>query len=187
MVKRETKILMGKIILGTIASAGVLTIAMVAPNALKAIDLFYPKEKRKYHREYYVKKSVTKLKERGLIQFEKRDGMTFVGLTEKGRRELLKYQLRETSIKRPKRWDKKWRVIIFDIKEKRRIVRDRLRKELVNLGFLRLQNSVWIYPYDCEQIVIMLKSYFQIGKDVLYMTVDQVENDRWLKEEFGLI
>ncbi|MBU1091285.1 CRISPR-associated endonuclease Cas2 [Patescibacteria group bacterium] len=186
MVKKETKILIGKVILGTIASAGILTVAMVAPNALKAVDLFYPKEKRKYHRGYYIRTAVIKLKDRGLIKFEKRDGMSFVSLTNKGHQELLKYQLREAVIKKPKRWDKKWRVIIFDIKENRRFVRDGLRKELLNLGFVRLQNSVWVYPYNCEEIIIMLKSYFKIGKDVLYMTVDKIENDRWLREEFGL-
>jgi len=186
MVKKETKILVGKIILGTIATAGLLTVAAVAPNALKAIDLFYPKEKRKYHQSSYVRKAVTRLKDRGLIEFEKKDGMTFVRLTNKGHQQLLKYQLRETVIKKPKKWDKKWRVIIFDIKENRRFVRDGLRSELLNLGFVKLQNSVWVHPYNCEEIIIMLKSYFKIGKDVLYMTVDKIENDGWLKEEFRL-
>ena len=187
MIKKETKILVGKIILGTIATAGLLMIAAVAPNALKAMDLFYPKEKRKYHRSSYVRKAVTRLKDRGLIEFEKRNGMTFVRLTNKGHQQLLKYQLREAVIKKPKKWDKKWRVIIFDIKENRRFVRDGLRSELLNLGFVKLQNSVWVHPYSCEEVIIMLKSYFKIGKDVLYMTVDKIENDKWLKNEFHLI
>jgi len=77
-------------------------------------------------------------------------------------------------------------VVIFDIKERRKIIREELRKELINLGFRRLQNSVWIYPYECEELIIMLKSYFSIGKDVLYMVVERLENDKWLKRDFGL-
>jgi DNA-binding transcriptional regulator PaaX len=186
-MKRETKILVGKIILGTIASAGILTVAAIAPNALKAIDLFYPKEKRKYNRKYYIKQSITKLRERGLLEFKQQNGKIFASLTKRGQKELLKYQLREKVIKKPKRWDKKWRVVIFDIKEQARNLRKGLRDELINLGFVKLQNSVWVYPYECEEVVGMIKTYFGIGRDVLYMTVEEIENDRWLREEFELI
>lgn len=185
-MKKETKIMVGKIILGTIAVAGVLAVATIAPNALQAIDLFYGKNKRKYHMGSYIKKTVINLKERGLINFEKSGQKTFVRLTKKGERELLKYRLREKIIEKPKKWDKKWRVIIFDIKEKRKSVREQLRKELINLGFLRLQDSVWVYPYDCEEMIIMFKSYFLLGKDVLYLTVEKIENDKWLLQQFGL-
>lgn len=185
-MKRETKIKIGKIILGTIAVAGVLAVAAIAPNVLQAIDLFRGKEKRKYHQGYYLKRTIAKMKEKGLIEFQEKNGKFFARLTEKGKQELLKYQLQQAFIEKPKKWDKKWRLIIFDIKEKRRNIRNGLREELVNLGFSRLQDSVWVYPYDCEEITIMLKSYFHLGKDVLYITADKIENDKWLKEKFNL-
>ncbi len=188
-MQKETKIKIAKIILSTVAVAGVLAVATVAPNALRAIDLLYDKRKKKYDvykKRYYIKTAVGKLKERGLIKFEARDGKNFIRLTEKGKQELLRYQLQEVVIQKPNRWDKKWRVIIFDIKEYKRRVRDELRRELINLGFVKLQNSVWVYPYECEDVIIMLKSYFNIGKDVLYMTVEKIENDKWLKKEFVL-
>lgn len=188
-MKKETRIKIGKIILGVIATAGILGIAAVAPNTLRVLDLFYDKKKSKYDiykKRYYVNTALDRLRNRGLIEFKKENEKTFVRLTNKGAGELLRYQLQETVIKKPKIWDKKWRVIIFDIKEKRRFVRDEFRNELVNLGFLKLQNSVWVHPYDCEEIIIMLKSYLQIGKDILYMNVEKIENDKWLKHEFGL-
>lgn len=172
--------------MGTIAVAGVLAVAAVAPNALQAIDLFRGGEKRKYHIGSYVNKSIVNLENRGLIKFGKKDGKNFVRLTEKGEHELMKYQLQEAVIQKPKKWDKKWRVIIFDIKEKRKQTRENLRFELKNLGFIKLQNSAWIFPFACEEIIILLKSYFRIGKDVLYMTVEKIENDKWIKEKFSL-
>ena len=185
-MEKETKILVGKIILGVIAAAGVVAIAVVAGNAIQAVKMFDGKKERKYHLGSYVNRNIRRLKNRGMIKFERRDGKSFVMLTEKGQKELLKYQLREVVIRKPKRWDKKWRVLIFDIKEKRKIARDELRRELANLGFVRLQNSVWVHPYECEEVIIMLKSYFRLGKDVLYLVVERIENDRWLKENFGL-
>lgn len=123
---------------------------------------------------------------KGFIKFQNRNGKMIVRLTKRGENRLLKYQLREVSIKKPRSWDKKWRVIIFDIKENIRGKRDAFRNGLCDLGFKRLQNSVWVYPYECEEVIVMLKSHFNFGKDVLYMIVENIENDRWLREEFGL-
>lgn len=47
-----------------------------------------------------------------------------------------------------KPWDKKWRVVIFDIPEKERGKRDVLRKKLISLGFGKLQESIYITPLD---------------------------------------
>lgn len=47
-----------------------------------------------------------------------------------------------------KKWDRKWRIVIFDIKEKDRKNRDVLRIKLRELGFGMIQESVWISPYD---------------------------------------
>ncbi|MBU3925990.1 CRISPR-associated endonuclease Cas2 [Patescibacteria group bacterium] len=185
-MKKEKKIKIAKIILKTVAAADIISMIILAPNALQCLDMFYDRRKRKYNPKYYIQNTIGRLKNQGLIKFETKNGKKFVRLTEKGEKELLKYQLQELVVKKPKKWDEKWRVIIFDIKEKRRKTRDELRRELNNLGFIKLQNSVWVYPYECEEIIIMLKAYYLIGKDVLYMTVEKIENDRWLKEEFKL-
>ncbi len=185
-MKKDTKILVGKIILATIATAGVLTVAVAAPNAVQCIKMFYPDQKRKYKVNHQVNRTIKRLKQQGLIKFEKRNDQSFVRLTEKGKERLLKYQMQELEIKKPKKWDKKWRVVIFDIKEKRKHIREGLRKELIRLNFVKLQNSVWVHPYKCDEIIAMFKAHFKIGKDVLYMTVDTIENDKWLKEEFRL-
>lgn len=49
-----------------------------------------------------------------------------------------------------KKWDGKWRTVIFDIEEKSRHERDSLREELKGLGFGKLQESVWISPFPIE-------------------------------------
>jgi len=43
-------------------------------------------------------------------------------------------------------WDKKWRLVTFDIPEKHRKTRDKLGYELGKLGFRHFQRSVWISP-----------------------------------------
>lgn len=90
------------------------------------------------------------------------------------------------AIGNPRSWDGRWRVLIFDVPEYRKSVRDKIRRTLMHIGFVRLQDSVWIYPYDCEDLIALLKADFRIGKDVLYMIVDELEWDSKLRKDFGL-
>jgi phenylacetic acid degradation operon negative regulatory protein len=70
-------------------------------------------------------------------------------------------------------WDKKWRLVIFDIPEKRRIVRDVLRYQLKQFGFVPLQQSVWVTKRNCTDV---LRNYIhKIGiKD--WVTVVESDN-----------
>src|SRR3989338_242251 len=113
--------------------------------------------------------------ERGLLQ-----------LTPKGSALLNRITLAEAVRIKPRRWDGLWRVLIFDVPEYRKGTRDRIRRTLLGVGFLRLQDSVWIYPYYCEDFIVLLKADFKIGKDVLYMIVVELEGDVWIREAFGL-
>ena len=83
-------------------------------------------------------------------------------------------------------WDGKWRVVIFDVHEKQRKKRDRLRAELATVGFRRLQDSVWIYPFDCEEMLALLKLDVKLGRDVLYFITDKMEGDDYLRRLFSL-
>lgn len=96
------------------------------------------------------------------------------------------FKLRDYQLDQPARWDKKWRIVIFDIPEKRRRTRDEVRRLLTSVGFYRLQNSVWVYPYDFEDIIGLLKTDLGIGKDVLYIIADEIENDKYLRQHFHL-
>ncbi len=181
---KEKSVKIAKIVLKTIAVAGFVSMAVLAPNAIQALSMF--KSGKKYEPRYYFNSAVSRLKNQGLIEFLNRNGKNYIRLTEKGKRKLAKYQFQEAVIEKPKRWDGKWRIVIFDIREEKKAVRDLLRRELKNLGFVKLQNSVWVYPYDCEEIVIMLKAYFRRGKDILYVTAEKIENDYWLKKAFEI-
>lgn len=85
-----------------------------------------------------------------------------------------------------KKWDGKWRVLIFDIPENRRFDRDNIRRALISIGFMRLQDSVWVYPYNCEDLISLLKADTETAEDVLYMIVETIENDEPIKKYFGL-
>lgn len=171
-----------KIILGVVATAGLLSVATVAPNAIAVLGILGGFGKKKRQREI-IENSRKRLVTHGLLEYTPEG---FLKLTPKGEIKLRQLELHEYKIKKPKRWDKKWRLLIFDIREERRPTRDKIRRTLVAIGFARLQDSVWVYPYDCEDLITLLKADFKIGKDVLYIIADTIENDLWLKKQFNL-
>ena len=168
-----------KAVLATVAVAGMISLAAIAPNVIGALGKMGILKKP---RQDSIHRARKRLIDHGLLEYK--DG--FLELTEKGEAELRKVQSSEYKLKKPKRWDGKWRVLIFDIKEQKRTLRDKLRQTLAAVGFKHLQDSVWIYPYDCEDFITLLKTDFMIGKDLLYLIVDKMENDEFLKKDFGL-
>lgn len=178
--KRSRKENLQQIILNSVAIAGILSVGLVAPNALKAMNKLgiLPKPRQRE----YVSSSATKLVKRGLLKFKD----NYYQLTKKGEKLLRRWELADYSLKRPKKWDGKWRMIIFDIPEKKRRIRMQVLSLFHQAGFHRLQDSVWVYPYDCEDVIGLLKTDFDVGKEVLYIIADEIENDRHLRSEFGL-
>ena len=184
----NTKAKIANAIILSLAVGGFIALATMMPNALQLMGPFVGKSKRGLsNRRHYLKSTLGRLADRGLIEFKKTNqGEKYARLTAKGKHELMKFRLEELTINKPRRWDGKWRVVTFDIKELRRRERDQLRKELMNLGFVHLQNSVWVYPYECDEFITLLKTYYGLGKSLLYLVVEKLENDQWLKETFDL-
>ncbi len=185
--RRAARVNLTDAVLTIIKIGGLVALAVVAPNTLQYLGVFMDK-KRRYLRISHINNSVIgKLLSRGLIKIVKnKTGQNCLAITEQGKFILKKYEFLEKGLPVPKRWDGKYRLVIFDIKEWKRNTRDNLRRWLLNLGFVRLQNSVWVYPYDCAEIIALLKSDFRIGKEILYITAENIENDGWLRREFGL-
>ncbi len=103
----------------------------------------------------HLRTAIGRLRKRNLIYGERRDKKLVFALTEAGEQEARKIRLK-LKMAKPKRWDGKWRIIIFDVPEKLRGKRDLLRKELVGFGFMQLQKSVWAYPYSLPKEFIEL-------------------------------
>jgi|SRR3989344_917656 len=173
-----------KSMLAAVAIGGLIAVAAVAPNAIQLLRHF-PGYKKGARFNYQAKSALGRLVAKGLVVFVEEGGKRYARITEKGERVLEAETLRGGATKK-RRWDRRWRVVIFDIPERRKSVRARLRRFMDGYGFIRLQNSVWVYPYDCEDLIALAKAEFRIGADVLYMVVERLERDNRLREHFSL-
>ena len=181
--ERKAKIaVVQKAVLYSIVAAGGLTLALVAPNAIRVLEQFgWVKTKRSPRAT--INRSIERLKQAGLV---KKDASGFVTLTRKGEQRLSEIERADYELPKPSRWDGKWRIVSFDIKEKRKEVRALLRSTLKSVGFAHLHHSVWVYPYDCEEFITLLKSDYHAGVEVLYIIAEYIENDGWLRRRFKL-
>jgi len=175
-----------KIILRTIFAVGVLGVGAVAPNVLGAIAKLQKSRQKNNRLKYSINSSITRLKEKGLVEVVEINGKKIARITQKGESKLDFLDKHNYKFKIPRKWDGRWRVVIFDIKESRKKVREQLRTTLTQVGFIKLQKSAWIYPYNCEDLVSLLKADFKLGKDVLYMIVEKLENDYHFIKAFKL-
>jgi len=170
--------------LAAVVVGGVVLIAATIPNAARLLK-YFPGYKKGAKFNYQAKSALGRLAAKGLVTFDEEDGKRYARITEKGER-MLQIEAEKTATMKRRKWDRRWRVVIFDVPERRKGVRDRLRRFMDECGFVRLQDSVWIYPYDCEDLIALAKADFRIGADVLYMIVERLERDKHLREHFSL-
>jgi len=147
-------------------------------------------KRRKYLKEKYGDKTFNNsfyyLKRQGYLNIERKNKQIYISLTKQGKEKAGKYLIDDLEIKKPKKWDGKWRIIIFDIPNLTRSKREALRGKLKQLSFYRLQNSVWIYPYDCQKEIDLLRDFFGLSIKELRLIKGQIEKGDFLKKIFNI-
>ncbi|MDD2753487.1 MAG: hypothetical protein PHT44_02675 [Candidatus Portnoybacteria bacterium] len=188
-LNKDSDAFSAKAILKFLGMGGVLLAAIAAPNAVSAFSFLLKDENyvswKNFNRSS-ARRYVGRLEKRKLIKRKMRGGRAEMILTKKGREELLKYDVDRIELKNDKRWDGKWRVIIFDIPEDKKQARDALRSKFKNLRMLQLQKSVFIYPFDCKKEIDFISDFFGVGDDILYLESDIKDIDKRLKKYFNV-
>lgn len=184
--QKRRRVVVEQVIIGALATVAAIGIAVIAPNAgqlLKHIDFDFVGNRDPRRR---VSEAVSRLRRKGFIEWKNNNGVWRMRLTEQGRRHVARARLRMMSIPRPRRWDGRWRFVMFDIPEEQRSLRRHLRSLIIQLGFYRFQDSVWVYPYDCEEVITLLKVELGTNNNLLYVVADAVEYDLPLRKHFEL-
>jgi hypothetical protein len=169
---------------------GILLISLANPVAGASMvrSLVRHYFRGKYFERQRFLNDIKHLQNRELVDYkETPDGMVKLTLTQNGRTKILKYKLDEIHIKKPAHWDRKWRLIIFDVPVNKKQARDALGAKLSELGFYPLQKSVYLMPFPCEDEVEFIASVFDVRKHILILNVSNFEGEEKLMHHFGLI
>lgn len=175
-----------KDILYLVASSGALGMMFAFPGTIPAFSSLILGNKS--YPRWRSKQAISELNNRKMVTVEEqKDGRVTVKITKRGMIRALSYQLDGMRLVQPKRWDKKWRLVIFDIPEKWKAVRDLFRMRLVQMGLYQLQESVYISPYPCFEEIEFLRELYGISFKTQYLLVEKIEDDEFIKSRFGLL
>lgn len=186
-MKRKIIYSVNKGILLLLAFGALAAVAVMAPNALQIIKLFQKRDPRlRKYRPNSIRKSFRRLEDQKLISIQEENGQLIIRLTEKGRTRALKYKIEDMKIPVPKIWDKKWRLVMFDIPNRKTLARDVLRDKLKELGFYKLQKSIWIYPYECKNEIDFIKEIYEVSPYVKMAVVEKIDDEEKYLSFFNL-
>lgn len=179
-----------------LAKSILLSVAIVGgcfvfPNLAYLVKFFDHKPDSRYKRQgrYQIKKTINDLVKKGWLNLKKvDDGKYQILLTADGEIKTFTYKISHLKIPVQKKWDKKWRMIIFDIPEKFKAARDLLRDRLKWLGFKQIQKSAWVHPYPCWSELKELASLYNVSSFIRLVEVSDYDDGtkEELKSHFNL-
>jgi len=182
---KEAKIATVALCVLVLASIPVLVFGAAAMgNMVQMFKMF--KGSKKYSNQQ-ISSVMYSLKHQKLIEYvSDKNGKTVVKITQKGLTRLREFDIELMKIHKPKKWDGKWRLVMFDIPMRFTKGREALRYHLKNLNFFQFQKSAWIYPYPCEDEIIFIADFFKVGKYVEILIVENILREERLRKHFQL-
>lgn len=182
---RKPKSEIVKDVLSLLITTGAIVIAANSPYFVPNIIRKYEKWKKYPNRK--VSDTFYRLRRRGLIDIQTVNHQIYISLTPEGRNKAGIFQIDKLKLTRPKRWDKKWRILMFDIPQEKRISREALRGKLKELGFFMFQKSVWIYPFECRAEMELLQDFFGLSNSEIRLVIaENIGDDSILRQNFNL-
>jgi len=174
-------------LLATLAAGSIFISGSIQPGLL---SIFGNKNKSKNYTQVELKNAFYNSKRRKLIEVVKiSDDKIMVKLTNKGKKRIKEFAFETLEIKKPLHWDKKWRILIFDIPTKPKIynqAREALRRKIKELGFYQLQKSVWVYPYECEDEILLIAELYHVQKYIEIITAEKILHENIVRRVFKL-
>lgn len=151
--------------LKAVGTAGMDGVTVKAPTAVEAILEIVPKQ---FRFPADARAAVRELKRQGLLTTHSSGGVTKLSLTSKGLQRLQKITIDSIGIQKPKTWDKKWRIILFDVPVRYNKQRHSFTNHLKEMGFVSFRRSAWIIPYPCFDQVKEIAEYYNVSR---YLTM----------------
>ncbi len=168
---------LGLAILLFVASVTVMTsLLVVAPGIGMMFKIFKtssPYERRK------LKRTVFSLEKQGFLQYGSSDSLK---LTTKG----IQRAVYESLQIRKQTWDKRWRLVMFDIPETKRGARIALSRKIIEMGMRHVQDSVFISPYPCEEEITTAAKFLHVDKYIQLAVAISISDSTKFKKEFDL-
>lgn len=135
------------------------------------------------HNRDKARRRIVYLVNTGLVKKSGRYQNAVYELTDKGLERLEQLSMQKLRA-RVDSWDRKWRLVLFDIPESARLARDQIRRLLKELGFQQLQLSVWVHPLPCLEYFKEIQRAYGIADHLFIVQSSEVNIPRSIVAHF---
>lgn len=139
------------------------------------------RNKEKHNKAQSLKRTIANMESKGLISLSG----DVIKLSKAGMKVLKEIEIEKIKIKKGK-WDGVWRVVSYDIPEKQKVQRKILREKLKSECFVKLQKSMWVFPYGCKEEIAIISQRLGVSSCVIYLLTDRLPNQNKLLRKFNL-
>lgn len=176
---------LAKEILKGLAVGGLIVASLALPNLPQIFNLLGIKSSRDRFR---IKRAIEILERQNLVKIYERGNKQVIEITEGGEKRVLEYNLDDMKIERPKKWDREWHVISFDIPEKYKKARDALVNKLKDMKVYPLQKSVFICPFNFKNEIDFISEVFNVRNFIRYFVVKKIDSkdEKFIKQYYNL-
>jgi CRISPR-associated endonuclease Cas2 len=152
-------------------------------SAQSVIEYYNPQDRFERNR---VWKAIKYLEEQNRINMRRVDDRYFLEVTEEGELKIEEEEVWELTIRKPKKWDGKWRIVMFDVPMSLSKNRVLFKQKLQQLGFIQYQMSVFVYPFDCREEVEHVATWCGILNYVKFIVADDLSDSEILARHFNV-
>lgn len=184
-MKKYTKGELGKTILRGLVIGGLIFIALGGrPSITQIMKLLGAKNSNEKQR---INNAINSLRKKRLVKISYEKDKEIIQITTSGKTRILMYNIDDIKIKRPKKWDGYWRIVTFDIPNSKKRTRDTLNMKLKDLGFIPIQKSIFVSPYEAIDEIDFVGEHFMVRKNIKYIIAKKIEGDGEIKRKFNLV
>jgi len=108
-------------------------------------------------------------------------------LTHKGKRLVNQKAMENLRPITPAAWDKKWRLVLFDIPEEFKKNRNSFAVGLKRMGFVQIQKSCFTFPFSCLDEIEVLADFHEVRPFVTFLVAESLEGSKTLARRFKLL
>ena len=175
-MRKKRKLYLGKNereILKLVGTGLLVGASFVAPN----LPLAFKKGKSKQN----YRRSFRQCYDKNLIYLSGEK----IRLSEKGQKLMDQILSEEIEIKKHE-WDGIWRIVSYDIPEEQKKERNYFRRKLTSLGFVELQKSMMVIPYECKEEIAVITQNLRVSPYVMHLVTDNLPRQAEMIKRFGL-
>ncbi len=135
---------------------------------------------------YRIKRALKQMESQGILIRQIKNGKEVLVVSDKGKDKAWSVMRDDLQITRPPKWDGRWRIVTFDIPEKKSKVRREVSFKIKAIGMEAIQDSVFVSPFPCKKEIDDIAQHYNVKKFFIYLEANLIESNQDLSKKFNL-